>query len=73
MEAEKIARINELAKKRKSPEGLTAEEEAERAALPTSSSSSPTWRIPMCSTPTGRRKSCRRSSERCLTSVIGRL
>ena len=33
MEAEKIARINELAKKRKSPEGLTAEEEVERAAL----------------------------------------
>ena len=30
MEAEKIARINELAKKRKSPEGLTAEEEAFR-------------------------------------------
>ena len=33
MEAEKIARINELAKKRKGPEGLTPEEEAERAAL----------------------------------------
>lgn len=33
MEPEKIARINELAKKRKGPEGLTPEEEAERAAL----------------------------------------
>ena len=33
METEKIARINELAKKRKGPEGLTPEEEAERAAL----------------------------------------
>ena len=33
MEPEKIARINELAKKRKGPEGLTQEEEAERAAL----------------------------------------
>ena len=33
MEQKKIDRINELAKKRKSPEGLTAEEEAERAAL----------------------------------------
>ena len=28
MEPEKIARINELAKKRKGPEGLTPEEEA---------------------------------------------
>ena len=33
MEPEKIARINELAIKRKGPEGLTPEEEAERAAL----------------------------------------
>ena len=33
MEPEKIARINELAKKRKGPEGLTPEEVAERAAL----------------------------------------
>ena len=33
MDPEKIARINELAKKRKGPEGLTPEEEAERAAL----------------------------------------
>ena len=33
MEPEKIARINELAKKRKGPEGLSPEEEAERAAL----------------------------------------
>ncbi len=33
MEPEKIARINELANKRKGPEGLTPEEEAERAAL----------------------------------------
>ena len=33
MEPEKIARINELAKKRKGPEGLTPEEEAERTAL----------------------------------------
>ena len=33
MEPEKIARINELAKKRKGPEGPTPEEEAERAAL----------------------------------------
>ena len=33
MEPEKIARINELAKTRKGPEGLTPEEEAERAAL----------------------------------------
>ena len=33
MEPEKIARINELATKRKGPEGLTPEEEAERAAL----------------------------------------
>ena len=33
MEPEKITRINELAKKRKGPEGLTPEEEAERAAL----------------------------------------
>ena len=33
MEPEKIARINELAKKRKGAEGLTPEEEAERAAL----------------------------------------
>ena len=33
MEPEKIALINELAKKRKGPEGLTPEEEAERAAL----------------------------------------
>ena len=33
MDPEKIARINELAKKRTGPEGLTPEEEAERAAL----------------------------------------
>ena len=33
MEPEKTARINELAKKRKGHEGLTPEEEAERAAL----------------------------------------
>ena len=33
MEQSKINRINELAKKAKSPEGLTPEEEAERAVL----------------------------------------
>lgn len=33
MTQEKIDRINALAKKAKSPEGLTPEEEAERAAL----------------------------------------
>lgn len=33
MTEEKIARINELARKAKSPEGLTPEETAERAAL----------------------------------------
>ena len=33
MEQEKIDRINELAKKAKTPGGLTPEEEAERAAL----------------------------------------
>ena len=33
MEQAKIDRINALAKKAKSPEGLTPEEEAERAAL----------------------------------------
>ena len=31
---EKIDRINALARKAKTPEGLTAEETAERAALP---------------------------------------
>lgn len=33
MTKEKIARINELAKKSKTPAGLTAEEQAEQAAL----------------------------------------
>ena len=33
MEQKKIDRINELAKKAKTPEGLTAEELEERAAL----------------------------------------
>lgn len=33
MTEEKIARINELARKAKTPEGLTPEETAERAAL----------------------------------------
>ena len=33
MEQEKIDRINELARKAKTPGGLTPEEEAERAAL----------------------------------------
>ena len=33
MEQHKIDRINELARKAKSPEGLTPEEEAEREAL----------------------------------------
>ena len=33
MEQSKIDRINELAKKAKSSEGLTTEEESERAAL----------------------------------------
>lgn len=33
MEQSKINRINELAKKAKSPEGLTPEEESERAVL----------------------------------------
>ena len=33
MTEEKIARINELARKAKSPEGLTSEETEERAAL----------------------------------------
>ena len=33
MDKSRIERINELARKAKSPEGLTAEEEAERAAL----------------------------------------
>ena len=33
MEQRKIDRINELARKAKSPEGLTPEEEAEREAL----------------------------------------
>ena len=33
MTEEKIARINELARKAKSPEGLTPEETEERAAL----------------------------------------
>lgn len=33
MEQAKIDRINELAKKSRTPEGLTPEEEAERAAL----------------------------------------
>ena len=33
MEQEKIDRINELARKAKAPEGLTPEEETERAAL----------------------------------------
>ena len=33
MEQKQIERINELAKKAKSPEGLTAEETAERDAL----------------------------------------
>ena len=33
MTKEKIARINELAKKSKTPAGLTAEEKAEQAAL----------------------------------------
>ena len=33
MEKEKINRINELAKKQKSPEGLTPEEKTEQAAL----------------------------------------
>lgn len=33
MERHKIERINELARKAKSPAGLTAEEHAERAAL----------------------------------------
>ena len=33
MDERKIARINELARKAKTPEGLTEEEQAERAAL----------------------------------------
>lgn len=33
MEKEKIARINELAKKQKTPEGLTPEEKEEQALL----------------------------------------
>lgn len=33
MEQKKIERINELARKAKTPEGLTDEEQAERAAL----------------------------------------
>ena len=33
MEQKKIERINELARKAKTPEGLTEEEQAERAAL----------------------------------------
>ena len=33
MEQKKIERINELARKAKTPEGLTEEEKAERAAL----------------------------------------
>ncbi len=33
MEKEKIDRINELARKQKTPEGLTPEEKAEQAAL----------------------------------------
>lgn len=33
MEQEKIARINALARKSKTPEGLTEEEKAEQAAL----------------------------------------
>ena len=33
MDQEKIGRINELARKAKTPEGLTEEEKAERAAL----------------------------------------